>query len=65
MTGLLALLMLGWRAGFRMNNPYWSWRLETAFGADEAKRPPWRARCVAAVHYGRWVWAMRRFIRAD
>ena len=58
--GLFELAMLALRTGFRFSGPYWRWRLETAFGADPARRPPRRQRLHAALEYGRWVWRMKR-----
>ncbi|MHC4809181.1 MAG: hypothetical protein ACYTEV_02295 [Planctomycetota bacterium] len=58
--GLWELLRLGWITRFRFGGSYWRWRLETAFGADPARRPPRRQLIHAALEYGRWVHRMRR-----
>ena len=61
--GAWNLFLLGWATGFRLRGRYWSWRMETAFGADRAKWPSAAARRRAALEYGAWVGAMRRLRR--
>ena len=61
--GLLSLLRLVGEAGFRVRSAYWDWRMETAVGADRARRPSRGAMRRAALEYGRWVHAMRRMSR--
>ncbi|MBT8484695.1 MAG: hypothetical protein HKO59_05170 [Phycisphaerales bacterium] len=58
--GLLELVRLGGRSGFRLRGPYWRWRLETAFGSDRSAWPPRRQRLAAMLEYARWVYRMRR-----
>jgi len=58
--GLYELLRLGVLTRFRFRGPYWKWRMETAFGTDPAMRPPWTERLHAAVHYGMWIYRMKR-----
>jgi len=60
LTALWSLLILASRTRFRLNGAYWSWRQETAFGADPSRWPSRRARREAMLHYGRWVHTMRR-----
>ena len=61
--GAWNLFLLGWATGFRLRGRYWSWRMETAFGADRAKWPSAAERRRAALEYGAWVGAMRRLRR--
>ena len=61
--GLWALLVLAARSGFRLGGPYWTWRMETAFGADPARRPPLHERWRQVLAYGRWVHRMKRDYR--
>ena len=58
--GAWELMRLGIRTRFRFRGPYWRWRVETAFGADPASRPPRRQMMHAALDYGRWIRRMRR-----
>ena len=55
--------LLGFATGFRLRGKYWSWRMETAFGADRSKWPPAHERRRAALEYGAWVGSMRRMMR--
>ena len=59
---LLVLLALVFATRFRMNGAYWSWRKETAFGADESKWPSAAARRHAMLDYARWAWRMRKHL---
>jgi hypothetical protein len=58
--GLYELFRLGVITRFRFRGPYWTWRMETAFGIDPAQYPPFSARLHAALDYGRWVYRMKR-----
>lgn len=42
---------------FRLKGPYWTWRLNTAFGSHPPKRAE---RFHAALDYARWAHRMRR-----
>lgn len=42
---------------FRLKGPYWSWRMNTAFGSHPPKRAE---RLHAAFEYARWTHRMRR-----
>lgn len=56
--GMYELLRLGVITRFRFRGPYWSWRLQTAFGRGY---PESRLELVASVlDYGRWVYRTRR-----
>jgi hypothetical protein len=48
------------RSGFRLRGRYWTWRLETALGA-ERRAAGERAR--AAMGYARWMARMREISR--
>lgn len=61
-AALWALFRLGVKTRFRLNSPYWNWRIETAFTADPAKRPPLRARINALIEYGHWVHRMNSLL---
>jgi hypothetical protein len=61
--GLWNLALLGAKTGFRLKGRYWTWRMETAFGADRSKWPSAAERRRAAIEYGAWVGAMRRMAR--
>lgn len=58
--GMYELLRIAVQNRFRINNPYWKWRYETAFGTDPAKRPSRRAQLRSMIDYGVWVNRMRR-----
>ena len=54
---------LGWLAvktRFRLRGAYWRWRQETAFGGDPSLLPSRWQRLCAILHYGRWVYRMKR-----
>jgi len=62
---LLLDAMIGfWRLGvatrFRLRSPYWRWRMETAFGADPARRPGRLRLLRHAIEYAAWTTRMRR-----
>jgi len=61
--GLWNLALLGAKTRFRLRGRYWTWRMETAFGADRSKWPSGAERRRAAIEYGAWVGAMRRMAR--
>jgi len=61
--GLWALFMLAAKSRFRMNNAYWKWRRETAFGSDPARWPSRHERRKAMLAYGRWVHRMKRSMK--
>lgn len=63
LRGAWNLLLLGFATRFRLRGKYWSWRMETAFGADRSKWPPAHERRRAALEYGAWVGSMRRLMR--
>jgi hypothetical protein len=63
LRGAWNLLLLGVATRFRLRGKYWSWRMETAFGADRSKWPPARERRRAALEYGAWVGSMRKLMR--
>ena len=63
LRGAWNLLLLGFATRFRLRGKYWSWRMETAFGADRSKWPPAHERRRAALEYGAWVGSMRRIMR--
>lgn len=55
---LYELLRLGILTRFNFKGPYWSWRLQTAFGRGyPASR---RELIVAVFHHARWIHRMRR-----
>lgn len=56
--GLYELARLGMITGFRFRGPYWSWRLETAFGRGYPSS--WRELLRAVLAYGAWMRRMRR-----
>jgi len=56
--GLYELARLGVITGFRFRGPYWSWRLETAFGRGYPSSRRELLRAVLA--YGAWMRRMRR-----
>jgi len=58
--GLWELALLAGRTRFRLSGPYWRWRMETAFGSDQAHQPPRRQRLMAMLEYGQWVYRMKR-----
>jgi hypothetical protein len=58
--GAWNLFLLGLATRFRLRGKYWSWRMETAFGADRSRWPSARERRRAALEYGAWVGQMRR-----
>ena len=60
LRGIWNLALLGAKTGFRLRGRYWTWRMETAFGADRSKWPSPAARRKAAIEYGAWVGEMRR-----
>lgn len=62
-VGLLLLGRLAWRTRFRFDGPYWRWRLETAFGPEEA-RPPRGEMRRGTLDYARWLARMHRLRRA-
>ena len=64
LRGIWNLALLGAKTGFRLRGRYWTWRMETAFGADRSKWPSAAARRKAAIEYGAWVGEMRRMCRA-
>lgn len=56
-AGLYELLRLGFVAGFDLKNPYWHWRMHTAFGRG---MPATRGEYYRSIlHYGRWVHQQR------
>jgi hypothetical protein len=56
--GCYELLRLAVITRFRFRGPYWTWRLQTAFGRG---LPESRRELVAGVlEYGRWVYRTRR-----
>jgi hypothetical protein len=61
--GLWALFILAFKSRFRMNNSYWQWRRETAFGSDPTRWPPRWERWKAMLAYGRWVHRMKRMMK--
>ncbi len=63
LRGIWNLALLGAKSGFRLRGRYWTWRMETAFGADRSKWPSPAARRKAAIEYGAWVGEMRRMRR--
>ncbi len=58
--GIWELILLSFKTKFRFAGPYWTWRMETAFGTDVAKWPPRRQRLFATLEYARWVFRMKR-----
>ena len=62
-AGLYELLQLAVRTRYSSRNPYWQWRLETAFGADRDAMPSRWQRLRAMIEYGRWVHRMKRWMR--
>ncbi|MBC22925.1 MAG: hypothetical protein CMJ32_03275 [Phycisphaerae bacterium] len=60
LTSAWELLLLAAGSGFRMNNRYWKWRHETAFGSDPAKWPSPAQRRRVIMEYGRWVHQIKR-----
>jgi hypothetical protein len=61
--GLWQLLRLMIATRFRSRGRYWTWREETAFGADEARRPSKALQREAILDYARWVHRMKRASR--
>ena len=61
--GAWNLFLLGLATRFRLRGRYWSWRNETAFGADRAAWPSAAERRRAALEYGAWVGRMRALAR--
>ncbi|HYE61656.1 MAG TPA: hypothetical protein VD997_06645 [Phycisphaerales bacterium] len=58
LAGLWQLFRLGWISGFRFKGPYWTWRMQTAFGRG---MPATKRELIASVlEYGRWMARMRR-----
>lgn len=55
--GLLGVLMLATRSGFKLSGPYWSWRWHTAFGRGVPGKPELT---MSMLEYARWVYQMRR-----
>lgn len=56
--GIFELFRLAWISRFRMIGPYWTWRMQTAFGRGI---PADRMELIKSVlEYGRWVYLMRR-----
>ena len=60
---LLALARLGVQTRFRMRGAYWRWRMETAFGTDASRMPPFGERMRSIIEYGAWVHRMRSMMR--
>ena len=57
-AGLWQLFRLARLSGFRFKGPYWTWRMQTAFGRG---MPATRAELYRSVlEYGRWMARMRR-----
>jgi hypothetical protein len=54
---LYELARLALLTGFRLKGPYWTWRLNTAFGRGY---PPRSEMLVSILEYARWVRRMRR-----
>jgi len=61
--GAWNLFLLGLATRFRLRGRYWSWRNETAFGADRSAWPATAERRRAALEYGAWVGRMRALAR--
>jgi hypothetical protein len=58
LAGLWQLFRLGWISGFHFKGPYWTWRMQTAFGRG---MPESRRELYASIlEYGRWMARMRR-----
>jgi hypothetical protein len=57
--GCWQLLRMWIAARGNLHNPYWTWRMETVFGSDRSKWPPWRDRMGAIIRFGRWVHEMK------
>ncbi len=55
---LYQLFRLGLVTGFRFRGPYWSWRLQTAFGRGYPQTRLELAKSI--LEYGRWVHRMRQ-----
>lgn len=56
--GILQLVRLAWISRFRFKGPYWTWRMQTAFGRG---MPSDRLELIRSVlEYGRWVHRLRR-----
>jgi len=58
--GLWQLALLACKTRFRLTGPYWTWRMETAFGSDRRRWPPRRQRLLAILDYARWIHRMKR-----
>ena len=61
-ASFLGLLRLGFATGFRLRGAYWTWREETAFGADRSKWPSAAERRHAMLEYAAWAQRMRRYL---
>lgn len=59
--GVWALVVLGFKTGFRLRGSYWKWRYETAFGSEPNTHITRRQRFIAMIEYGKWVHRMNRY----
>lgn len=59
-TGFLGLALIALRYRCRFRNAYWKWRAETVFGPDRSAWPGLVDRWWAILHFGSWVWQIRR-----
>lgn len=61
LLGLMHVLVMLTRSGFRLKSPYWAWRTHTAFGST----PPVSLghRLEALLSYARWARRIRRLGR--